>query len=159
MVVNQNPSSYMMECFRGEKYEDVDDFLFTMGIYLRSIHIPAGGTEAETERYKVVILHRHLAGRARDFLMELNPTSKATYEQATTALKQRFPTQSHETARWTSKSRALAEMNSLTQGNITSEEYLEKAKELYAVLGDEHALSLVTQFVDGINDHAVQSAG
>lgn len=37
-----------------------------------------------------------------------------------------------------------------------SEEYIEKANELYDILGDEYALSLSTKFVDGINDRAVQ---
>ena len=157
LPLNQG-SNFMMEkpeYFGGEKYEDVDDFVLLMSMYIRGIHMP-GGTEAEIERYKVVILHRHLVGRAHEFWMELNPAKKATYELATTALKQRFPAPSHETARLTSKNRALAEMNNLVQSNMTSEEYLDKVKELYAVLGDEHALSLATRFVDGINDHTVQ---
>lgn len=50
----------------------------------------------------------------------------------------------------------MAEMNNLTQGSLTSEEYLMKAKELYATLGEEHAFTLATRFVEGINDRAVQ---
>ena len=48
--------------------------------------------------------------------------------------------------------KAMAEMNNLTQDSLTSEEYLKKAKGLYATLEEEHAFTLATKFVEGIND-------
>lgn len=115
------------EKFGGEDHEDVEEFLVTMNMYLRSIHIPAG-TIVEVERYKVVILPKHLIGQAKDFWMELNPMKKVTYTLATNALRDRFPVPNHETLQRNSRVKAMAEMNSLTQGNLTSNEYIKKAK-------------------------------
>ena len=50
----------------------------------------------------------------------------------------------------------MAEMNGLTQGSLTSDEYIKKAKVLYVTLGEEHAFTLATKFVEGINNRAVQ---
>ena len=47
-------------------------------------------------------------------------------------------------------------MNSLSQGGRTTEEYIRKAVSLYGILGDENALTLVTKFVDGIDNPTVQ---
>ena len=66
------------EKFGGEDHEDIDEFSFTMNMYLQSIHIPAR-TIVEAKRYKVVTLHKHLAGQAKDFWMELNPMKKVSY--------------------------------------------------------------------------------
>lgn len=143
------------EKFGGERDEDVDEFLTTMNVYLRSIHIPQGPTN-EMEKYKVVLLHRHLMGRARLFWQELGPTKKTTYELATSALRQRFPVPNHEIARLDSRNRAIMEMNNLVQGSLTGDEYVERVQDIYAKLGEEYALSLATRFVDGINDRMVQ---
>jgi len=43
-------------------------------------------------------------------------------------------------------------MNILTQGSLTSEQYVEKANDLYAMLGYEYSLVLATKFVDRIVD-------
>ena len=104
--------------------------------YISPQHIYSGRRSTEIEQYKVVTLHRYLMGRARQ---ELNPAGKTIYELATAVLRQRFPALNHETARLGSRNRAIAEMNSLTQGNMTSEEYVEKAQELYAKLRNEYA--------------------
>ena len=143
------------EKFGGEKEEDVDEFLTTMNVYLRSIHIPQGPPD-EMEKYKVVILHRYLIGRARIFWHEMSPTKKINYEMATTALRQRFPVPNHEIARLDGRNRAIMEFNNLTQGNLTGDEYVERVQDIYAKLGDDYALSLATRFVDGINDRMVQ---
>ena len=79
-----------LEKFEGEEYEDVEDFLVTLDMYLQNIHIPAG-TIAQADRYKVVILHLYLTGQAREFWMELNPARKSTYALATNSLRGRFP--------------------------------------------------------------------
>ena len=50
----------------------------------------------------------------------------------------------------------MAEMNGLTQGSLTSDEYIKKAKGLYVTLGEENTFMLATKFVEGINDRAVQ---
>ena len=50
----------------------------------------------------------------------------------------------------------MAEWNGLTQGSLTSDEYIKKAKVLYVTLREEHAFTLATKFVEGINDRAVQ---
>ena len=144
------------EKFGGEDHEDIDEFLATMNMYLRSIHVPAG-TIAEVERYKVMILHKHLTGQAKDFWMELNPTKKVSYTLATNALRDRFPVPNHEILQWNSRVKAMAELNGLAQGSLTSDEYIKKANSLYATLGEEHAFTLATKFVEGINDRAVQA--
>lgn len=159
-LLNGTTSTYMPppekpEKFGGDKEEDIDEFLTTMNIYLRSIHIPQDSPE-EAEKYKVVLLHRHLTGRARIFWQELSPTKKSTYALASSALRQRFPVPNHEIARLDSRNRAIMEMNNLTQGTLMGDEYVEKVQEIYAQLGDEYALSLATRFVDGINDRVVQ---
>ena len=84
------------EKFCGEDHEDIDEFLFTMNMYLRTIYIPAR-TIVEAERYKVVILHKNLARQVKDFWMELHPTKKVLYILATHALRDRFPAPNHET--------------------------------------------------------------
>ena len=129
-----------------------------MNMYLRSIHIPAG-TIVEVERYKVVILPKHLIGQAKDFWMELNPMKKVTYTLATNALRDRFPVPNHETLQRNSRVKAMAEMNSLTQGNLTSNEYIKKAKNTWSDkqrISEEHAFTLATKFVEGIKERAVQ---
>lgn len=141
--------------FGGEKEEDVDEFLVTMEMYLRSIHIPEG-TAAEIERYKLVLLHKHLTGRANVFWYELNPTRRATYASAATELRPRFPTPNHEVTRLDTKNRAISEMNNLSQGTRTSEEYAEYVQELHAQLGEEYEVSLATRFIDGISSEVVQ---
>ena len=40
----------------------------------------------------------------------------------------------------------------LTQGSLTREQYVERANDLFAMLGDEYSLVLATQFVDRIVD-------
>ena len=141
------------EKFRGERGEDVDEFLITMSMYLQGLNLPPG---PQLDQYKVIILHRHLIGRARQFWMELAPGHKETYDLAAAALRRRFPKPSHTTVSWNSRTKAITEMNILSQGNMTTEEYMEKANELYTVLGEDHAISLATRFVDGINDRTVQ---
>ena len=137
------------------KCEGVEDFLVTFDMYLQSIHIPTG-TIAQADRYKVVILHRYLTGQAREFWMKLNPARKSNYALATNSLRGRFPAPNPEMLQWNNRVKAMAEMNNLTQGSLTSEEYLKKAKGLYTTLGEEHAFTLATKFVEGINDRAVQ---
>lgn len=143
------------EKFGGGKNEDVDEFMITLDMYLRSIHIPKG-TEREIEQYKLVILHRHLTGKANEFWQELHPTKRTTYTAAVAALRQRFPPPNYEIARLDSRGRAIIEMNNLVQGNLTGDEYVEKVQEIYAKLGEEYALALATRFMDGINDQIVQ---
>ncbi|KAF8446512.1 hypothetical protein BGX38DRAFT_1309683 [Terfezia claveryi] len=50
------------------------------------------------------------------------------------------------------KARAIGEMNVLSQRNLTSEQYVEKASDIFATLGDEYSMMLATKFVDGIVD-------
>lgn len=57
------------------------------------------------------------------------------------------------------KAGALAEMDALTQGDLTSEEYhIDKANDLFALLGENQSRALATKFMDGIRDTGVQSA-
>ena len=109
--------------FGGEDHEDIDKFLFTMNMYLRTIYIPAR-TIVEAERYKVVIPHKNLVGQVKDFWMELHPTKKVSYTLATHVLRDRFPAPNHETLQWNSRVKAMAEMNGLGQGSLTSNEHI-----------------------------------
>ena len=90
------------------------------------------------------------------FLNELSPTKRATYALATAELRRRFPSPNHEATRLDMRNRAIAEMNNLTQGTRTSEEYAEYVQELYTRLGEEYEVSLATRFVDGINNEVIQ---
>ena len=143
------------EKFGGEEDEDVDEFLVTMEMYLRSIHIP-DGTVAEIERYKVVLLHRHLTGRANLFWYELDPLRRATYALAAEELKRHFPALNHDLTRLDIKNQAISEMNNLSQGARTSKAYADYAQELYTKLGDEYVVALATRFLDGINSQVIQ---
>lgn len=69
--------SEKLDKFGREDHEDVDDILITIDMYLRGVSIP-GEAPAEMKWYKVVILHRHLVGQAKEYWTELNPTSKTT---------------------------------------------------------------------------------
>ena len=80
--------------------------------------------------------------------MELTP---ATYALVTNSLRGRFPVPNPEVLQWNNRMKAMAEMNNLTQDSLTSEEYPKKAKGFYATLGEEHAFTLATKFVEGIN--------
>ena len=68
--------------FGGEKGEDVDEFLVTIDMYLRCIHIPKGTAE-EIEQYKLVLLHKHLSGRVNIFWYKLSPDKRATCYEPT----------------------------------------------------------------------------
>ena len=88
--------------------------------------------------------------------MSLRAESKATYVLAIQALCQRFPTHINDNAERAVKARALAEMDALTQGDLTSEEYIERANDLFAILGEDQSRALATKFMDRIKDSGVQ---
>ena len=50
------------------------------------------------------------------------------------------------------KARAVAEMCSLNQGAMSSDEYIDKSNDLFAILGEEYSMVLATKFMDGIRD-------
>ena len=139
----------------GEKGENVERFLITLKLSFLSLHTQIPNPE-EWEHIKPDILESYLRGRAYEYWMAMNPTNKTTFDLATAALKRRFPRLNYDAARWNMKIKAQAEMDGLHQGNMTSDEYIEKANELYDTLGEEYALTLSTRFVDGIDNRAVQ---
>ena len=141
--------------FGGEKGENVEKFLITLKLSFLNLHIQIPNP-VEREQIKLDILESYLVGRAYECWMAMNPANKATFDLASTALKRRFPRPNYDAARWNMRIKAQAEMDGLTQGHMTSDEYIEKANELYDTLGEEYALTLSTRFVDGINDRAVQ---
>ena len=105
------------------------------------------------ETAKVLALQSHLEGKAKAFLIALRPTSKTTYALAAAALCQRFLVRPEARGdEWASKAQAVAEMHSLEQGALSSEEYIDKSNDLFAVLGEEYSMVLATKFMDGIRD-------
>lgn len=155
MPISYYHSVHQPTNFGGERGENVEKFLVALKLSFLglSTQIP---NVIEREQIKLDILESYLVGRAYDYWVSLNPTHKATFDLASTALKRKFPRPNYEVTRWNVRIKAQAEMNSLTQGDMTTEEYVEKANELYDTLGEEYALALSTKFVDGINDRAVQ---
>ena len=152
-----NPAQYQVpvEKFGGEDDEDVEEFLDSLELVLPGeTQIP---DEAKTERARVATLHRHLTGQAKDSWKTLGPSNKATYELAAAALKRRFPKPDEESEYRSAQNRAIVEMNTLTQGEKTTEEYVKKTISLYGILGEENALTLATKFVDGISNPMVQA--
>ena len=43
-------------------------------------------------------------------------------------------------------------MHSLKQGAMSSDEYIDKFNDLFAILGEEYSMILATKFMDGICD-------
>ena len=43
-------------------------------------------------------------------------------------------------------------MHSLEQGVLSSDEYIDKSNDLFAILGEEYSMVLATKFMDGIRD-------
>ena len=60
--------------------------LIIMNMYLGSIHIPEGTADEVKQKYKVVILHRHLTGRAHGVWQE----SYVSWDQYVLSLATRF---------------------------------------------------------------------
>jgi len=104
----------------------------------------------------VLILQGYLEGKALQFWLTLAAEKKATFELAAEALKQRFPSCNDTLRVWTAKAKAISEMNTLTQGNLTSEQYVERANDLFAILGNVYSSVLSTKFVDGIVDRSTK---
>ena len=66
--------------------------------------------------------------------MSLRSDKKATFELASQALKQRFPTYEDSLRDWEEKVKTVSEMNMLMQGSLISAQYVEKANDLFNVL-------------------------
>ena len=48
--------------------------------------------------------------------------------------------------------RTMGTLSDLTQGTLTSDEYVEKANDLYAVLERHYSLVLANKLMDGLQD-------
>lgn len=139
------------ERFSGEKNSiGIEDFLDTLEMSLSCLD--AVVDEAKRERAKVLALQSHLDGKAKSYWLTLRAEKKATFALAAAALKLRFPARNDEMGGWAEKARSISEMNTMTQGALTSEQYVEKASDLFAILGKEYSIILATKFVDGIVD-------
>ena len=139
------------ERFSGEKNTiGVTDFLNSLEVAFTCLESMQDTTQKE--QAKVVILQGHLDGKAKQFWLSLRSDKKATFELASQALKRRFPTYEDSLGDWEEKVKAVSEMNMLMQGSLTSAQYVEKANDLFNVLGEEYSLVLATKFVDGIID-------
>ena len=104
----------------------------------------------------MLALQSLLEGKAKQFWMTLRADKRSSYTGAKDALKQRFPTHTDDSREWASKARAICEMNTLSQGPLSSEKYVDKANDLFATLGEEYSMVLATKFVDGIGDNIVK---
>ena len=144
-----------IEKFGGEDDEDVEVFLDSLELSFERYEntIP---DEPRKERAKVAAIYRNLTGMARDCWKTLGPSNKTSYDLASSALKKRFPKPDEESEYRAAQNRAIVEMNTLVQGERTTEEYVKMTVRLYGILGDNHALSLATKFVDGITNPMVQ---
>ena len=144
------------ERFSGEKNTiGVEDFLATLEI---SFGLLEDITDLlKRERAKVLILQGHLDGKAKQFWLTLRTNKKTTFELASEALRQRFPKRNNSLEGWAETVRPISEMSVLTQGTLTSQQYVEKAIDLFALLGDEYSLVLATKFIDGIANDALRT--
>jgi len=96
----------------------VADFLDTLELtftYLESIQDPV-----KRERAKVLALKGHLKGKARQFWLCLRSDKKATFKLASQVLKRKFLTYEDRLGDWEKKAKAVSEMNTLMQDNLTS---------------------------------------
>ncbi|KAF8448224.1 hypothetical protein BGX38DRAFT_598235 [Terfezia claveryi] len=85
-------SSFPMMSFSGEKNTvSVEDFLELLEILLEGLDTQTSDT-AWRERAKVLVLQSNLEGKAKQFMVNLRPDKKTTYDAAARALRQRFPT-------------------------------------------------------------------
>ena len=81
-----------------------------------------------------------MEGKAKAFLIPLGPASKTTYALAAAALRQRFLVRAEAGGdEWAAKARAAAEMHSLEQGVMTSDEYIDKSNDLFSILEEEYS--------------------
>jgi len=140
-----------MERFKGDK-DTVTMEQFLDGFELIFPCFEQIADVAKRERAKVLAVQSNLDGKAKQFLLTLNADKKTTYVLASNALKTRFPTRNNDLVEWAAKARAVTEMNGLVQGTMTSDQYVEKANDLFNTLGDEYSLMLASKFVDGITD-------
>ena len=138
--------------FDGEKSSSVEDFLDTLE--MGHPFLEQQVTEDKRERAKILVLQNHLDGKARHYWTLLAREKKDTFAHAAAALRERFPVTSNTAG--AARMRAMTEVNGLTQGDMTSEEYVTKAEELFAVLGNDYSEVLATKFLDGLSDQVLQ---
>ncbi|RPB26537.1 hypothetical protein L211DRAFT_847168 [Terfezia boudieri ATCC MYA-4762] len=128
------------EQFSGEKNTiGVEDFLDSLDLSFSCLDAIAD--ETKREKAKLLTLQGHLEA-----------DKKVNFALAANTLRQCFPTRNDAMGAWSAKARVVVEMNVLTQGTLTSEQYIEKASDLFAMLGNEYSVMLATKFVDGIGD-------
>ena len=70
-------------------------------------------------------------------------------------MRQRFPTHINDNAKRAVKALALAEMHAITQGDLMSGEYIERANDLFSIPSKDQSHIQATKFIDGIKDSGV----
>lgn len=112
---------------------------------------------ARWERMKALTIQGYLEGPALQFWLSLAATTKATYEAAAGALRQRFSDELDDDEEFSNEEQAVIDMNNLTKGAMGSKEYADKAKDLYAVVGNDYSRVLANKFIDGIKEPTMRA--
>ena len=108
-------------------------------------------------RMKALTIQGYLEGPALQFWLSLPAATKATYDAAAGALRQRFSDELDDDEEFSNEEQAVIDMNNLTQGAMGSKEYADKAKNLYTVLGNDYSRVLANKFVDGIKEPTMRA--
>ena len=143
-----------MRIFYGKEGEDVEMFIDIIDATFREDEY----VEEERERMKVLHLASYLEGDALNWWSKLDPARKKPWVEATNALKFKYnrATMRMSTERL-ERQRAQIALNNFRQGDITCEEYLNTADDMYYRLGASYDRTLAMNFVQGISNPVIQS--
>ena len=143
-----------MRIFYGKEGEDVEMFIDIIDATFREDEY----VEEERERMKVLHLASYLEGDALNWWSKLDPARKRTWVEATNALKFKYnrATMRMSTERL-ERQRAQIALNNLRQGDMTCEEYLNTADDMYYRLGASYDRTLAMNFLQGISNPVIQS--
>ena len=140
--------------FHGKESEDVEMFIDLIDLTFREDKYEEG----MRERMKIIYLASHLEDEAQNWWSKLDPDRKRTWVEATNSLKFKYnrATMRMSTERL-ERQRAQVALNHLRQGDMTCEEYLNTADDMYYRLGTSYDRTLAMNFVQGISNPVTQS--
>ena len=140
--------------FHGKEGEDLEMFIDLIDLTFREDKYE----ERMRERMKILYLASHLEDEAQNWWSKLDPDRKRTWVEAISALKFKYnrATMRMSTERL-ERQRAQVALNNLRQGDMTCEEYLNTADDMYYRLGTSYDRTLAMNFVQGISNPVIQS--
>ena len=142
--------------FRGKEHEDVEMFINIIDVKFAMRE--DWYKEGKREKMKILYLASHLDDDALSWWSRLHPDRKRTWEEATNALKFKYNRANMRmSTERLERQRAQVALNNLRQGDMTCEEYLNTADDMYYRLGTGYNRTLAMNFVQGISNPVTQS--